>query len=155
MKNQPGKPRLPDPGEGKRGNDGHIGYLLRQAAGAYRNSLERALANLCVTPSQFAVMTMIKAYPGQSSADLARMALLTPQTVGVIVSNLERAQIILRESHAVHGRIQQIALTEEGTSLLAQCRERVDMLENKLIEGFADGEEAAIRRWLVRIATAR
>ena len=33
---------------------------------------------------------MLKAYPGLSGADLARVALLTPQTVGVIIRNLER-----------------------------------------------------------------
>ena len=31
---------LPRPGEGKRGEEGYLGYLLRQAAGAYRTALE-------------------------------------------------------------------------------------------------------------------
>ena len=52
--------------------------------------MERALAELGVTPPQFVVLTMLRAYPGLSGADLARVALLTPQTVGVIIRNLER-----------------------------------------------------------------
>ena len=36
------KPAVPAPGEGKRGEDGYLGYLLRQAQGAARLSLERA-----------------------------------------------------------------------------------------------------------------
>jgi len=60
------------------------------AQAAARLTLERALADLGVTPPQFVVLTMLKAYPGLSGADLARVALLTPQTVGVIIRNLER-----------------------------------------------------------------
>src|SRR5580704_12010022 len=69
--------RLPKPGEGKRGEQGYLGYLLRQAAGAHRLRMERALADLDVTPPQFMVLTMLAAYPGHSNADLARVALLT------------------------------------------------------------------------------
>ena len=36
---------LPEAGEGKRGMEGHLGYLLRQAAQAHRNRVERALAD--------------------------------------------------------------------------------------------------------------
>ena len=82
--------RPPPPGKGKRGEQGHLAYLLRQAQAATRLTMERALAELGVTPPQFVVLTMLRAYPGLSGADLARVALLTPQTVGVIIRNLER-----------------------------------------------------------------
>lgn len=86
--------RPPPPGHGKRGEQGHIAYLLRQAQAATRLTLERALADLGITPPQFAVLTMLRAYPGLSGAELARVALLTPQTVGVIIRNLERGGAI-------------------------------------------------------------
>jgi len=116
--------------------------------------MERALADIEVTPPQFSVLTMLAAYPGQSNADLARLALLTPQTVSVIVANLERAGSIVRRPHAIHGRIQHLDLTEAGTALLATCRSRVHAIEHALIDGLAPDEEQAIRRWLVRVATA-
>ena len=143
---------VPEPGEGKRGEEGYLGYLLRQAAGAHRLRVERALADLDVTPPQFATMTMVKAYPGQSSADIARLALLTPQTVSVIIANLERAGSIRRRPHRVHGRILQIELSESGLALLDQCRERVHAIERELTEGLSEAEERAIRRWLVQLA---
>ena len=52
--------------------------------------MEKALADLEVTPPQFAVLTMIVSYPGVSGADLARLTFLTPQTINVIVRNLEK-----------------------------------------------------------------
>lgn len=70
---------LPAPGEGKRGEAGHLGYLLRQAAAAQRLRMEQALADLPITAPQFALLTMLDAYPGSSNAELARLTLLTPR----------------------------------------------------------------------------
>jgi DNA-binding MarR family transcriptional regulator len=145
---------IPAPGEGKRGEDGYMGYLLRQAAGAHRLRLERALADLGVTQPQFAVLTMLAAYPGLSNADIARLALLTPQTVSVIVANLERAGSLVRKPHAVHGRIQHLDLSDSGTALLKTCRERVHALERELVRDLSGEEERTVRRWLVAVATA-
>ena len=144
--------RLPSAGAGKRGEAGYLGYLLRQAAAAYRHKLERSFADLGVTPPQFAVMTMLKAYPGYSGADIARLALLTPQTVSVIISNLERAGSIALRQHAVHGRIQQIELTASGLALLKTCRDRVIAIEAELTQQIPPEEEKILRRWLVAIA---
>src|SRR5581483_5700459 len=143
---------LPPPGAGKRGERGHIGYLLRQAQAAARLTLERSLADLGLTPPQFAVLTMLNAYPGLSGADVARVALLTPQTVGVIIGNLERDGAIKKTRHPVHGRILQWTLTRRGSDLLEKCRRRVDAVEQRLVAGLGTQAEATIRRWLSRIA---
>lgn len=143
---------LPGPGEGKRGEAGHLGYLLRQAGAAHRLRLDHALADLDVTPPQFAVLTMIAAYPGLSNADIARLSLLTPQTASVIVANLLRAGHVARRPHPVHGRIRQIETTAKGAALLRRCRERVMAAERRLAAGLSRAEERTIRRWLVRVA---
>ena len=143
---------IPAIGEGKRGESGHLGYLLRQAAGNFRLRLDRDLADLGVTAPQFTVMTMIAAYPGLSNADLARLSLLTPQTVSVIVANLLRAGTVTRHHHAVHGRIQHLDLTEEGRTLLGKCRLRVGAIEAQLAEDLSRRDEDVIRRWLVHAA---
>ncbi|RTE88647.1 MarR family transcriptional regulator [Bradyrhizobium sp. LVM 105] len=148
-----GTVRVPAPGEGKRGEQGYLGYLLRQAHAAVRLTMERALADLGVTSPQFAVLTMLKAYPGLSGADVARLTFLTPQTVGVIIRNLERDGAIAMTPHPVHGRIQQWTLTPRGATLLRACRERVIELEKRLARGLDMKTETAIRRWLTGIAT--
>jgi len=106
-----------------RGEQGYLAYLLRQAQAATRLTLERSLSGLGVTPPQFVVLTMLRAYPGLSGADLARVALLTPQTVGVIIRNLERDGAIRKTPHPVHGRVLQWTLTRRGGTLLAKCRD--------------------------------
>ena len=145
-------PVIPAVGEGKRGVDGHLGYLLRQAHAAHRLRMERALAELDVTLPQFSVLTMLAAYPGASGADLARLSLLTPQTMSVIVHNLERAGAVSRHPHPVHGRIQVIEFTDAGRQLLDACRARVQPVETAMDSGLDEAGQQLVRAWLVRLA---
>jgi DNA-binding MarR family transcriptional regulator len=145
---------MPAPGEGKRGEAGHLGYLLRQASVAFRVRMERALADVDLTPPQFAVLTMVAAYPGLSNADLARLSLLTPQTVSVIVANLKRSGALTSRPHAVHGRIRHLDLTRAGEELLARSKRFVAAIEGELAAGLSPRDEQTIRQWLVRVAVA-
>lgn len=149
--NAPGM-AIPGPGEGKRGEQGYIGYLLRQAGAAYKLAFERALSDLGVTQPQFLVLTMLKAYPGASNAEIARLTMLTPQTVSVIVGNLKKAGSVSGRPHAVHGRIQHLDVTDEGLALLARCRRRTARIEEEMVAGLTAEEEQLIRRWLVSVA---
>ncbi|MGE4480688.1 MarR family winged helix-turn-helix transcriptional regulator [Acidocella sp.] len=148
-------PDIPEAGEGKRGEEGYLGYLLRQAAHVHRQRQERALADLPMTLPQFAVLTMVHAYPGASGADLARLALLTPQTVGVIVKNLLRAGLLDRAADARHGRILHLCLTESGRTMLAEAKRRVLALEEELAAGLETAKKADLCRWLAKAARGR
>jgi DNA-binding MarR family transcriptional regulator len=143
----------PPPGQGKRGEQGYLAYLLRQAQAATRLTMERALADLGVTPPQFIVLTMLKAYPGLSGADVARVALLTPQTVGVIIANLERDGAIRKTQHPIHGRVLQWTMTRRGDTLLGKCRRHARALERRLTTGLGTKAQLTVRRWLSKIAT--
>jgi DNA-binding MarR family transcriptional regulator len=142
---------VPSTGEGMRGEKGHLPYLLAQANGAVRLALERAFADLDVTLPQFSVLTMVHAYPGVSGAELARLTLLTPQTINLIVKNLERDGLIVKTPDDVHGRIIHIEITDKGRQLRQKCRTRADQMEKLLEENLSDAEQRTIRRWLVRV----
>ncbi len=147
------KTETPAPGEGKRGEAGHLGYLLRQAAAAQRLRMERALADLPVTAPQFALLTMLDAYPGSSNAELARLTLLTPQTISPMVTSLEYSGLLARTPHAVHGRIQQLSLSPAGAELLVQAKARVALLEQALAAPLAEDELRLVKRWLASLAS--
>jgi len=144
--------RPPPPGVGKRGEQGYLAYLLRQAQAATRLAMERSLADLGVTSPQFVVLTMLRAYPGLSGADLARVAMLTPQTVGVIIRNLERDGAIKNTPHPVHGRVLQWRVTPRGAALLGRCRRHARAVERRLAAGLSAQAQRTIRRWLAKIA---
>ncbi len=145
------KSTVPAPGEGKRGPEGHLGYLVRQAHAAVRASMDKALADLDVTPPQFAVLTMVVSYPGVSGAELARLTFLTPQTINVIVRNLVRAGHVEKSADATHGRILRLHATVRGEALLKRCRARVMEIEGQLAGLLGRDEERVVRGWLAAV----
>jgi DNA-binding MarR family transcriptional regulator len=114
--------------------------------------MERSLADLGVTSPQFVVLTMLRAYPGLSGADLARVAMLTPQTTGVIIRNLERDGAIKKTPHPVHGRMLQWTVTRRGAALLDRCKRHAQVIERRLAAGLSTKDQTVIRRWLAKIA---
>ncbi|MDB5486385.1 MAG: MarR family transcriptional regulator [Reyranella sp.] len=145
------KSTVPAAGEGKRGSEGHLGYLVRQAHAAVRGAMEKALADLDVTPPQFAVLTMVVNYPGISGAELARLTFLTPQTINVIVRNLVRAGLVEKSADAAHGRILRLHATVRGEALLKRCRVRVMEIEGRLSGLLGREDERVVRRWLAAV----
>ena len=145
-------PILPRPGEGKRGPEGYVGYLLRQAGVTYRSAMEKALAGRDLTPPQFSVLTMIVSSPGISGAELARLTFLTPQTINVIVRNLERDGAVAKAAHLTHGRILRLTATAKGQAILKRCRSRVAEVEAELVAPLSKDEERVVRRWLSAVA---
>lgn len=114
--------------------------------------MERALQDMGLTLPQFSVLTMLAAYPRASGAELARLSLLTAQTMSVIIGNLERAEMVSRRPHEVHGRIQIIEITDEGRELLARCKSAVQSAETALLSDVNQADEIVVRRWLVQVA---
>lgn len=149
-----GLPRLPSVGEAKRGPEGHLTYLLRQANASVRLALDRALAKEEMTHPQQSVLTMIRAYEAISAADVARLTMLTPQTINGIVRALELRGAIRKEPDPVHGRILRLIVTEEGRALNKRCRALTAPIEATLQAKMRGNGEEAIRQWLVEVAKA-
>jgi DNA-binding MarR family transcriptional regulator len=149
-----GLPRLPDVGEAKRGPEGYLTYLLRQANAGVRLALDRALAKEGMTYPQQSVLTMIRAYDALSAADIARIALLTPQTVNGIVRALEARGAVAKEPDPSHGRILRLRITEEGRTLNKRCRALTAPIEAQLKARLGPAHERAVREWLVGTAKA-
>jgi len=147
-------PHIPEVGEAKRGPEGYLTYLLRQAHAAVRLAADRALAAEGMTQPQSSALTMIRAYEGLSAADLARLTMLTPQTINGVVRALELRGAIRKHPDPVHGRILRLEVTEEGRALNARCRALTRPIEEALNAGIEPSLQPALRQWLVGVAKA-
>ena len=143
---------LTEAGEGYRGVDGHIGFLLRQAQTAVRGAIERAIQPLGVTPAQLSLLSVLVHEGVVSSADLAKLAMMTAQSAGGVVQNMEKAGWVAREKARTHGRIIWLKLTAEGRRIAAQAQKRAGEIELEMLRGIDAATEATIRRWLVGCA---
>jgi DNA-binding MarR family transcriptional regulator len=149
-----GLPRLPRVGEARRGPEGYLTYLLRQANASVRLALDRALSQEDMTHPQQSALTMIRAYEAISAADLARLTMLTPQTVNGIVRALEMRGAIRKEPDPVNGRILRLIITEKGRALNKRCRALTAPIEGVLKARMGANAEGHIRQWLVDVAEA-
>lgn len=147
-----GLPRLPLVGEARRGPDGYLTYLLRQANASVRLALDRALAKENMTYPLQSALTMIRAYEAVSAADLARLTMLTPQTINGIVRTLEKRGAIRKEPDRRNGRVLRLIITEDGLALNRRCRALTAPIQAALKARMSPHAEAAIRQWLVDIA---
>ncbi|MDE2052487.1 MAG: MarR family transcriptional regulator [Gammaproteobacteria bacterium] len=147
-----GLPRLPVVGEARRGPEGYLTYLLRQANASVRLALDRSLAKESITYPQHSALTMIRAYEAVSAADLARLTMLTPQTINGIVRALAMRGAVRKEPDRVNGRILRLIVTEEGRALNKRCRALTAPVEAALKARINASAESAIRQWLVDVA---
>ncbi|HEY6422674.1 MAG TPA: MarR family winged helix-turn-helix transcriptional regulator [Pseudonocardiaceae bacterium] len=78
-------------------------------------------ARLGMTTTLAGALAFLGQQPGQSAADLARRARVTPQSAAKALNRLEQLGPVSRDPHPIHGRIQQVYLTEEGAAMLASA----------------------------------
>lgn len=141
-------------GEGYRGEDGPIGFLLRQAIHAFNTAMETGLRRYALTSPQYGALFVLATEPGLSAADLARAMGTTPQAANLLVSGMEREALVRREPHPTHGRILEIYATDEGARRFRAARPFIRRLEDQMSEGLSSTQLRTVKRWLVEAAGA-
>ena len=131
--------------------NGYLGLMLRKAANAYKNKMEKLLLEQGITASQFTVLNIISTFPQCTNADVARMAYLTPQTVNLIVNKLVKMNAVQKNKHPENKLIQLLEITPTGEQILIQCNEIVLTLENQLELNIEKNDQTIIRKWLFHI----
>jgi len=139
-------------GEDYRGEDGPIGYLLRQTIHAFNTAMEDGLREHGLTSPQFGALFVLEVEPGLSAADIARAMGTTPQAANVLVAGMEQDGLVRREPHPTHGRILEVYPTDEGLRRFKAARPFIRRLETRMCDGFSTTQVATIKRWLVDAA---
>lgn len=131
-----------------------IGYELKRAQHALRLAMDETLREIRLTTPQYAALAMLEEEGGISSAELARRAFVTPQTMNTIVANLEARGLVQRRAHPSHGRILETRLTARGRSLLENGHERVRAIERRMVAQLSQPDRRALLRILRTCAEA-
>jgi len=140
-------------GEGFRGEEGRLGYLLTQAQHVFGTAMEAAVREAGdMSRAQFGTLSVVVREPGLSAADLARAVMLTPQAINLLVNGLEREGLVERRPHPTHGRILEIYPTPEGVRRLEATYPAVMALEDRIAAGLSARKLADLKKWLVDTA---
>ncbi|HEY5981250.1 MAG TPA: MarR family transcriptional regulator [Microlunatus sp.] len=103
-----------------------------------------------INPRQFSVLALIAADPGLSQAELARRALVTPQSMSEMLTRLEAAGLAHR-SDTTAGRSAQVAITEDGRATLAAAYPQVLRLQQESLAALDPVEQRELGRMLAKV----
>jgi len=119
-----------------------VGLSLKRAQHELRLAINAELAVLGTNISQLNVLREIKLHPGVSSADLARLAFLTPQTLGQQVMQMQARGLV--ERRPGEGRKIRHYLTKAGEKLVRAGMEKTREVDARVLSDFGDAELAAL-----------
>jgi DNA-binding MarR family transcriptional regulator len=108
-------------------------YVVGRVNQGVRRELRKALAPWGLTVPELTTLSVLRARPGLSNAQLARRALTTPQSMNEVIAELERRGLVERTVDPSHGRILRAQVTEPGEQLLADVDPVVARLQEEML----------------------
>lgn len=116
------------------------GYQIRRLHQAYLAAWLRSV-DPTLTGPQFAVLYAVDAAPGRDQGAMASAVALDTSTMADVAGRLEKRGLIVRRTAADDGRRKLLHLTDEGKRTLRAANERVQALDERLLEHYKPGAE--------------
>jgi DNA-binding MarR family transcriptional regulator len=95
--------------------------------------MDKALRPLALTLAQYACLELLTRMPDQSSAQLARGAFVTPQSMNEVLHGLQARGLVERPDHSASGRARPARLTPAGQKLAEDARGALAPVEQRLL----------------------
>lgn len=108
-------------------------YLVGRLDRLLRARLGVALEPHKLTLAEYTTLSVLAARGGLSNAQLARRALITPQSMNEVLARLETRKLVRRK--AGEGRARPAELTAAGVKLLRAADWSVDAVEDAMLDG--------------------
>ncbi len=124
-------------------------YLVGRIDRVVRRHIDDVVKARGLSVNQYTTLSVLDRRSGLSNAQLARRALVSPQSMNEVLVSLEQRGLVRRRAHPDHGRIRQALLTAKGRKVLADCDERVREVEALMVSDLTRKEQAALRRALL------
>ena len=118
-------------------------YLVKQVELAVRARLEDLVRPAGLTALQYTALTVLERHPDLTAAQLARRSFVSAQSTADLVAGLQSRHLIERHRDPGDRRRLVLALTDAGRDVLAQLRQPVADLEERMV---ADLSPAAVAR---------
>jgi DNA-binding MarR family transcriptional regulator len=127
-----------------------VGYLLMRVHRALRATVDDTLRPHGFTMPQVAVLFALGRKTGLSTAELARLAFVTPQAMGEVLAGLEAKGFVVRRAHDSHGRILPAELTTAGIEARNLCHDVLVSAEKHMLADLSADERHLLGQSLER-----
>ncbi len=118
-----------------------MGYALKEVSAALRTAMEEVLRPLGMNVTRYACLELLAQRPGMSSAELARRAFVTRQSMNALLQALEQEGYVSRPSEAPVGKVLPTTLTDAGRRSLQQATVAVRSVELAMLTGLTPDEQ--------------
>ena len=126
-----------------------LSYIIGRLDRVISQRIDEYISPYDLSVTQYTTLSVLSHRSGLSNAQLARRAYVTPQAMNQVLAQLAHAGLIERESHATHGRILCVNLTEQGKPVLAVCDAAVEAMEQQMLNGVDFAERELLRKVLI------
>src|SRR5262245_32494537 len=123
-------------------------YLVGRIDRVVRRAIDEVVSTRGLSVNQYTTLSVLNRRSGLSNAQLARRALVSPQSMNEVLLGLEQRGLVRRRAHPEHGRILQARLTPRGHKLLSACDAGVRDVEARMMRGLSGRDQATLRRAL-------
>jgi DNA-binding MarR family transcriptional regulator len=138
--------RIPDPSES-------VSYTLWKLTHAMQQRMTVELAALGLNLPQVATLVHIARGDAISTADLARVVLMTPQNMSLTAKKLEADGYLTKRTHETHGRINRLELTPLGQRVLGEALAALRTVEDVMFGGLQRADRATLLTQLQQALT--
>jgi DNA-binding MarR family transcriptional regulator len=131
-----------------------FGPLLREFLQAMRVAIEASLAPSGYSMRQAMVLSALKRDPGITGAEMAQRMMITPQAMGEMLQEMERAGLLKRQTRRDNARKRSIFLTAAGKKALSVCCAAMLAVENRMLASLSARERKNLRALLTHCIAA-
>lgn len=128
----------------------NLGYLFRLAHQRFRATLEAAVQDFGLSAGEYVILSVFETRPELSTSELARLTLVTRQTMHTAVLTLETAGLLERRQK--NQRVVLVRPTARGRETLEAATGRVREVERTALGGLSPDDERIVRAWLANVA---
>ncbi|MGW5053099.1 MarR family winged helix-turn-helix transcriptional regulator [Actinokineospora sp. NPDC004072] len=131
-----------------------LGATLRSAEHAISTETAALLRTLDLTVRQYSTMLVLAERPDLSGAHLARLCLVTPQSMAAVLGKLAERDFIERTPSQVHERVLLARLSAKGWAALRKADALTEAAGARLRDTLRPAERRQLRDYLLRVIDA-
>lgn len=126
-------------------------HLMTHVIKLHRYHLHQLLQDYDVYPGQPPLLMRLSEKDGQSQNELAGQMQVKPATLTVMITRMEKTDLVRRRPDNQDHRISRVYLTEKGSEIAAKVKETLHTIETVCFTGFTLEEKLLLRRFLLHM----
>lgn len=123
-------------------------YAIKQVELAVRAHMDTILRPHNITVLQYTALTVLRRRDGLTSAELARNSFVTAQTMGEMITALQKRGLLHRTVDPNNTRRLFTSLTDSAHALLTLVDSDIAGLEDRMVADLSGAERASLRGYL-------